>query len=180
MKRLAEGQPPAHDYEEEVEEAAAPAGSAQRHQAGKGRVVYIPGVEYDGPLPEAEPYFNISNRFWKRPRNWEQIIDAVRWAANDDPPLQVDGPDFLVANLVEQAARQRRLIHLVNYDAQKTPTISSVRVTCAVPGGKFAKDVSLYEVEGDSPRGLNFTPGPSSVSFTIPEVKTYAVIAVSW
>jgi hypothetical protein len=143
-------------------------------------VVYLPGVEYDGPLPEAESYFNISNRFWKRPKNWEQIIDAVRWAANDDPPLQVAGPDFLVANLVEQPARQRRLIHLVNYDARHTPTISSVRVTCAVPKGKVAKDVRLYEVESDSPRALDFTPEPSLVSFTIPEMKTYAVIAVSW
>ncbi len=123
-------------------------------------MVYIPGVEYDGPLPEAEPYFNISNRFWKRPKNWEQIIDAVRWAANDDVPLQVSGPDFLVANLVEQAARQRRLIHLVNYDARNTPTISSVQVTCAIPDGKVAKDVSLYEVDSDSPQALSFTPGP--------------------
>jgi hypothetical protein len=180
LKGLAEGQPPAHDYEEQVEETAAPSGSVQRNQAGKGRVVYIPGVEYDGPLPEAEAYFNISNRFWKRPKNWEQIIDAVRWAANDDPPLQVAGPDFLVANLVEQAARQRRLIHLVNYDAQNTRSISSVRVTCAVPNGKVAKDVSLYEVEGDSPQALSFTPEPAGVSFTIPEMKIYAVIAVSW
>ncbi|MGA2986822.1 MAG: hypothetical protein ABSG32_23725, partial [Terriglobia bacterium] len=180
LKGLAEGQPPAHDYEEEVEESVAPSGSVQRNQAGKGRVVYIPGMEYDGPLPEAEAYFNISNRFWKRPKNWEQIIDAVRWAANDDPPLQVAGPDFLVANLVEQAARQRRLIHLVNYDAQNTRSISSVRVTCAVPNGKVAKDVSLYEVEGDSPQALSFTPEPAGVSFTIPEMKIYAVIAVSW
>ncbi len=180
LKGLAMGQPHAHDYEEEVEEAAAASGPVHRNQAGKGRVVYIPGVEYDGPLPEAESYFNISNRFWKRPRNWEQIVDAVRWAANDAPPLQVSGPDFLVANLVEQAARQRRLIHLVNYDARNTPTISSVAVTCALPDGKLAKDVSFYEVESDSARALSFAPGSSSVSFTIPEVKTYAVIAVSW
>jgi hypothetical protein len=180
LKGLAEGQALAHDYEEDVEEAAAASGPVHRSQVRKGRVVYLAGVEFDGPLPEAEPYFNISNRFWKRPKNWEQIIDAVRWASNDDPLLQVDGPDFLVANLVDQSARQRRLIHLVNYDARNTAVISSVRVSCAVPQGKVAKDVSLYEVEGESSRALGFTPAPSSVSFTIPEVKTYAVIAVGW
>jgi len=180
LKGLAEGQSRAPDYEEEVQETAAAGGTMRRNQAGKGRVVYLPAVEFDGPLPEAEAYFNIGNRFWKRPKNWEQIIDAVRWAANEDPPLEIAGPDFLVANLVEQAGRQRRMIHLVNYDARNTPTISSVAVTCAVPEGKVAKDVSLYEVEGDSPRVLSFRPGPSWVSFTISEVKTYSVIAVSW
>jgi hypothetical protein len=95
-------------------------------------------------------------------------------------PLEIAGPDFLVANLVEQSARQRRLIHLVNYDARNTPSIASVRCTLALPSGKGAKDVKMYEVGADVPRALSFSPGPSSVSFTIPEVKTYAVIAVSW
>src|ERR1019366_3476780 len=114
LKGLAKGQSLAPEYEESVEERAAASGPVRRRQAAKGRVVYIPGVEYDGPLPAAEPYFNISNRFWKRPANWEQIIDAVHWVENHAPLLQVSGPDFLVANLVEQAERQRRLIHLVN------------------------------------------------------------------
>ncbi len=180
LKGLAEGQSRAPDYEEAVGESVALAGPVHRNQVGKGRVVYIPGVEYDGPLPESEPYFNISNRFWKRPKNWEQIIDAVRWAANDEPVLQVSGPDFLVANFVEQAKQQRRLIHLVNYDAGNTPTISSVAVTCAVPEGRVVKGVSLYEVDRDSPQALSFTRGRSSVAFTVPEVKAYAVIAVGW
>lgn len=85
-----------------------------------------------------------------------------------------------MANLVEQAGKRRRLIHLVNYNARSTPTISSVRVTCAVPNGRVPEDVILCDVECDSPRALSFNPRPSSVSFTILEVKTYAVIAVSW
>ena len=180
LKGLADGQAPAPAYEEEVQESAGPSGSPQRKEVGKGRVVYISGLEYDGPLPEAEPYFNISNRFWKRPKNWEQIVDAIRWAANEDPPVQVEGPDFLVANLVEQGARQRRLIHLVNYDARNTPAISFLRCTARVPSGKVVKDVEMYEVDADSPRPLRFNPGSSSATFTIPEMKTYAIIAVSW
>jgi hypothetical protein len=43
-----------------------------------------------------------------------------------------------------------------------------------------AKSVTLHEVESESPRALSFTPEPLGVSFTIPNVKTYAVIAVSW
>jgi hypothetical protein len=179
LKGLVDGQTGARDYEEQVEETVA-AGASQRKNYGKGRVVYLPAVQFDGSLPEAEPYFNISNRFWKRPRNWEEISTAIRWAANADLPLEVDGPDFLVANLVEQGARQRRLIHLVNYDARNTPAISSLRCTARVPSGKVVRDVKIFEVDADSPRPLDFSPGPSSATITIPEMKTYAVIAVSW
>jgi hypothetical protein len=42
------------------------------------------------------------------------------------------------------------------------------------------KKVGMYEVGADSRRPLNFMPGPSSATFTIPEMKTYAIIAVSW
>jgi len=179
LKGLVDGQVRARDYEERVEEIVA-AGASQRKTYGKGRVVYLPAVQFDGSLPQAEAYFNISNRFWKRPRNWEEISAAIRWAANADLPLEVDGPDFLVANLVEQDARQRRLIHLVNYDARKTPAISSLRCTARVPSGRVVKEVKMFEVDADSPRPLSFTPGSSSATFTIPEMKTYAIIAVSW
>jgi hypothetical protein len=42
------------------------------------------------------------------------------------------------------------------------------------------KDVKIFEVDADSPRPLDFSPGPSSATFTTPEMKTYAIIAVSW
>lgn len=179
LKGLVDGQARAHDYEEEVQEAAA-SGKSRRKIFGKGRVVYLPAVEFDGHLPEAEPYFNISNRFWKRPRNWEELVAAIHWAANADLPFEVSGPDFLVANLVEQDTLQRRLLHLVNYDSAKTATLSALSCTIQIPSGKTVKDVKMYEVGAESPLPLNFTPGPSSAKFTVPEMKTYAIIAVSW
>jgi hypothetical protein len=42
------------------------------------------------------------------------------------------------------------------------------------------KEVKMYEVGADAPRPVNFTAGHSSATFTIPEMKTYAIIAVSW
>ena len=179
LKGLIDGQAPARDYEEEVQETAA-TGHSQRKTFGKGRVVYLPAIEFDGAMPEVEPYFNISNRFWKRPQNWEELIAAVRWAANAELPFEVSGPDFLVANLVEQDTRQRRLLHLVNYDAAGTPALSALQCTVRVPGGKMVKEVTMYEVGAEAPRPIDFTSGPSSAKFMIPEMKIYAIVAVSW
>ena len=179
LEGLVDGQPRARDYEEHVEENAV-GGATRRKSVGKGRVVYLPAVRFDGPPPSAEPYFNISNRFWKRPQNWQEIAEAVRWAANDEPPVEISGPDYLVANLVEQKARRRRLIHLVNYNAAKSPVVRDVHGVVRVPSGQTVKDVTMYQVDASSPQPVTFTPTPSGATFTIPEIKTYAVVAVSW
>jgi hypothetical protein len=180
LKGLVEGQEIAKSNAVVVERGATPVGVPQRKQYGQGRVVYIPNVEFDGPLPEPEAYFHISNRFWKRPKNWEEITEAIRWAANNDISMQIAGPDFLVANLVEQDEKRRRLIHLVNYNAPSVPMIPSVDVSCSVPKGKVVKDVRVYEVDSESPSTINFSAGSSAVAFTIPQVKTYSIVAINW
>jgi hypothetical protein len=60
------------------------------------------------------------------------------------------------------------------------PVIPSVDVSCRVPKGAVVKEVSLYEVDSESPSTINFRAGPSAVAFTLPQVKTYAIVAVSW
>ena len=65
-----------------------------RKEVGKGRVAYFPQIEFDGPLPPAAPYFQIGVEFWKRPKNWEELIEAVRWVSQGNTPLQVRGRSF--------------------------------------------------------------------------------------
>ena len=180
LKGLVEGQQIPKAYEESVEGGLATQGLPQRKHYGQGRVVYIPEVVFDGLLPQPAPYFEIRNLFWKRPKNWKDITEAIRWAADDDIPLQIAGPDFLVANLVEQVEEQRRLIHLVNYNALNVPVIPSVDVSCRLPKGTVAKEISLYEVDSESPTPINFSAGLSTVAFTVPRVKTYAIVAINW
>ena len=59
LQGLVDNQPAAAPYQEEVKAAPIVAGVPTRKEFGRGRVVYIPGFEFDGPMPPAEPYFNI-------------------------------------------------------------------------------------------------------------------------
>jgi len=180
LEGLVENQTQAPAYEESVMEATISSGSPARREFGRGRVVYFPGIDFDGSLPAPEPYFSIDKRFWKRPRNSEEVIDAVHWAARGDMPLEATGPDFLVANLVEQGHERRRLVHLVNYDAKRTPLIESIEVKCEVPEGQAAKGVALYSADSDASKSLSFRMEGSMAVFTIPELSTYCIVAVSW
>ncbi|HKS97312.1 MAG TPA: hypothetical protein VJV74_14415 [Terriglobia bacterium] len=175
---LADGQASAEAYEESPRGLSTAAGPPVRKQVGRGRAVYIPGVKFDGPMPEAAPYFAISNRFWKLPKNWQDIVASVRWAASDEIPLKVSGPNHLVANLVEQSAQRRWIVHLVNYDPGHAP-IESIEVECRLPKGMTAKQVTLYSPDAAANQ-LRFTTQVESVVFTVPEVRTYSVVAVGW
>ncbi len=176
LRGLVEQQLPARAYEETVEGAPMPGGPPVRKEVGKGRVVYLPGVEFDGALPEPEPYFVISNRFWKRPKNWAEIVESIRWAAREEIPMRVDGPEYLVANLVEQPGR--RILHLVNYNAKNVPAIPSVQVWCGLPQGVAARGVRLYSPDERESRPLEFRPQGAGISFAVPKVETYAVAVI--
>lgn len=180
LRGLVDIQAPAKAYEESVETLEVSAGTPVRKEFGKGRVVYVPAVEFDGPLPSPEPYFTISNRFWKRPKNEQEITKEIRWAARDDIPLQVSGPPFLVANLVRQQTIERTLVHLVNYNARNVPSLHSINVSCRSPQGKAAKAVKVFSPDADAPDTPNFWMESSTATFTVAEVKTYSIAAVIW
>ncbi|HET9180428.1 MAG TPA: alpha-amylase family protein [Terriglobia bacterium] len=180
LKGLADGQQPASSYEEHVRAVKISSGLPVRKLVGKGRVVYFPGIPFDGPLPKTEPYFTIDNKFWKRPANSEELIGEIRWAANSEMPVEISGPEFLVANLVWQPDQHRAMVHLVNYNAKTASSISGIDIVCRLPGGETAKSVKLYEIEHSAAVDLPFKTQPHAASFSLPEMKTYALIVVGW
>jgi hypothetical protein len=160
--------------------APAPSPSPARKEYGQGRVVYIRAVEFDGPLPEMERNFKIGAEFWKRPKNWKEITEAVGWAARGEIPVQVSGPDFLVAHLTSQAGKRRVLVHLVNFNARNVGSIGGVEVSCRLPARAAAKEVRIYSPDSEAPLTITVNNGPAGAVFTVPDVKTYSIAAVSW
>lgn len=114
------------------------AGSASRKHVGRGRVAYLPMVEFDGPLLPSRPNFAIISEFWKMPRNAKQLIDLMRWAAEGRIPLSIEEPDGLVANYTAQISRRRMFVHLVNYNSAKIPKLQDIRVRVSLPGATKA------------------------------------------
>jgi hypothetical protein len=180
LKGLAEGQAPATGRSKRKETEPVLAGQPFHKEYGRGRAVYIPVIEFDGPQPPDQPYFTLGTEFWKRPRNWKDLIDAVSWAAGNKLPVQVTGPEFLGMNLLEQTEKRRRIIHLVNYDAEKNPSIENIAIRCATPEGRPATAVRFYSPDMENGKALDFHTQGSEAVFTIPALHAYGIAAVSW
>jgi Beta-galactosidase trimerisation domain len=179
LKDLMDGQLPALGRNQRSAEAIV-AGQPQRKTVSRGRTVYIPALEFDGSLPSAQPYFTLGTEFWKRPKNWQDLVDAISWAAGENMPVSVTAPDFVAMNLLEQSAKQRRIIHLVNYDAEKNPSIASIAIRCATPKGEPATAVRFYAPDADDGKPIDFRIEGAEAVFTVPALQTYAVVTVSW
>lgn len=180
LEGLIDHQLTAQAFQEEVRRTAIAAGTAVPKRVGRGRVVYIPGLEFDGPLPPPRPYFRIDTAFWKRPKNWRQLTNAISWASRGKSILQVAGPDYLGVNLVEQMDKQRRLVHMVNYNAANMPSIENIEVKCVVPEGKSANAVRWYSADLDTYRTLDFGRQGSQTVFVVPELRAYGLAAIDW
>lgn len=180
LRGLVDKQVAADAYQEEVAQSPIASGAPVRKKFGRGRTVYFPGIEFDGPLPPAEPYFEIGTEFWKRPKNAKELIDAIGWAAAGDIPLEIVAPDFVAANLVELPANSCRLIHLVNYNIQRVPGVENIAVRCAAPEGKKASAVRFYSTELDSGTPLPFEMQGRDAVFTIPKLNAYCMVTVRY
>ncbi|MGA7709585.1 MAG: alpha-amylase family protein [Acidobacteriaceae bacterium] len=180
LSGLVEGQTGGTVYQESVKSQVDHPSAPTRTQVGAGRVVYVAAVEFDGAIPPLESYFAITNIFWKRPKNWKDIVEAVEWAATDQIPISIDGPEFLVANCTLQRQEQRLLLHLVNYGAVTNPSLSSVRVRVVLPQNKKARTATLYAPESAEPQALVLSSDGSGGAFTVPEIRAYALISVQW
>ena len=178
LKGLVDNQPPGSEYKESVGRRLPASGSVGRKHVGAGRVAYIPEIQFDGELPPSQPYFAITNIFWKRPRNWKELIDSARWAAGRQIPIAIDGPDFLAANCTLQVDNRRLLVHLVNYDAKQTPKINGINIRIGTEPEIKARRVALYSPLTKGPQMIQFTNGDHGAEFTVPEISTYALIAV--
>lgn len=177
LESLIDGQPQARGYEETVARSER-SGQPVRKQVGKGRSVYLPSLQFDGPMPEMTNYFRIENRFWKRPKNWQELVNAVEWAARGELAVRIGGPEYLVANVVSQPDQRRMMLHLVNYNAHHAPLSGPVEVTCHVPAP--IKEVRLISPDIAQQQFLEFKNSPGAVSFSIPQIKVYSIAAMSW
>jgi hypothetical protein len=176
---LVDGQMPAKAYEETVEETEIE-GAVSRKEVGAGRTVYIPELQFDGPLPQTEPYFTIGNHFWKAPKNMNELVQATEWAAREEIPVSISGPDYLIANAASQSARNRMVVHLVNYKAKSQQAVGAVDVHVKLPAGAKATEIRLYSPDGPDGEKLKWQAESGGVSFTVPGVQVYSFATVQW
>jgi hypothetical protein len=155
-------------------EAVEPAPAPVRHTFGRGRSSYIASVRPTIPKPAAAP---MISEYWKLPVNSQQIVNEIRWAAGG-VSLDVKGPATLVAELLEQPNTGRLLVHLLNYDVERHPSIENVQVSLRLPRDKSARTVHLVSPDATGAVNAVVTSAKGIATFTVPHIHTYTIAVV--
>jgi hypothetical protein len=146
-----------------------------RSAVGRGRVVYLPEVK---PAVEKPPTAPMTSVYWKLPVNEEELIAAVKWAAGQRLSLEVKAPPTVAAELMEQRQKGELLLHLLNYNFVRTPSVANIEVSLQLPQGKKVRNVSLLSPDEETAEGLPATVRDGRASFVVPRLETYDLVVI--
>jgi hypothetical protein len=137
-------------------------------EVGSSRVAYVP--------------WDISRTFWDvlAPDHGLLLRNLVRWASNEPPPVEVDGPGVVdVAIWRQRASITVHLVNLTNPMMFKGPLrevlpIGPLRVRVRMPGGLEPRAVRLLTAGASVP----VDQSGNVLSVTVPSVGVHEVIAI--
>jgi type 1 glutamine amidotransferase len=138
------------------------------HRFGRGRVVYLSGRWC------AMQCQNLD-------RGIERLFAAaVRWAAQESPPVEIHAAATVGVTLFEQP--ERRVLHLLNYRrdteyrSDAVQAIDHVEVAVAVPAGRHVRQIHrLWE-----PAELPFQQTADRATFHLGKLGEYEAVAVEF
>ena len=146
-----------------------------RSEVGRGRVLYIPAVRPAIPKPPSSP---MTSPYWQLPVNATDLIESVRSAAGA-LSLEVQAPRTVTVELLRQKEIGSLLVHLVNYDNERTPSPKDIQVR--VDARRFGPltRVTWHSPDRDETLDLAATVSDDHIVFTVPTLETYGVAVLS-
>jgi hypothetical protein len=146
-----------------------------RNSLGRGRVVYVPEVKPAIEKPAGEA---MTSRYWKLPMNWEDLIEAVRWAGGGKLQLETKAPNTATANLLRQRSSGALQIHLVNYDVGRNSRVENLEISMELPPGAGEPQVRVFSPDQQDVRSLRATMNTGGLKFRLPLLEVYSVVEV--
>jgi hypothetical protein len=144
-----------------------------RRQSGGGRLVYIPEVK---PAVEKPLGARMTYQYWKLPLNAKEIVDSVRWAAGSSV-VDVSAPNTVVVEPMRQGTN-KLLLHLLNYDVARTPSVANLEVKFRLPKNAAVSKVTLLSPDRDGAPVLPHQVRDGAVDFTVPHLATYDLAVI--
>lgn len=146
-----------------------------RNEVGRGRVAYIPEIK---PAIRKPLGARMTSEYWKLPVNWREVVDAVRWAGRNNFALSVNAPETVVIEPMERRKEKELLLHLVNYNVARTPSVSNISVKLRVPNNTSVTKVTLLSPDRAGAPTLPHQLEAGMVTFTVPTLATYDLVVI--
>ncbi len=152
------------------------AGEPARALHGKGRVVYLPVIDYVHRPRTFRSGYNvhydgIDSRYWKEPRNGEPILDAVEWLAPSARWRTADSCPELRLDLI-RLSDGRLSVPLL-----RTGPLAGPRdVTLSIRSDRPPENTKMHRPGCEAPIALSWRVRGDRVEALLPEIRRHAVV----
>jgi hypothetical protein len=152
-----------------------PEGVLLKNAIAEGRVVYISKVI---PSMERKSDEFMRDDLWALPKNYQVLVEALRWAADDRFSVEVEAPLTVVAEFQQQKTPGRKLVHLVNYNIEQEPVIRNVKIDMFLPSGM--EPSRIYQISSDTQEihEISHRLSGNRVEIGPCEIETYSIVVV--
>jgi hypothetical protein len=156
--------------------------AAARGAFGQGRVAYLPGVVPAVAPPAPESGLTVggggfTNKYWKLPKNSEEIVAAIRHAAGAPFPVEFErAPLTTVMELTDKKDGSARVFHWINY--KLGAVVKPAKVSVAIPEGRKVTSVELLSPDRPGAQNLPYTHAGNRVRLTLPALEVYHVAVI--
>jgi hypothetical protein len=138
--------------------------------------VYIPRIEPAVDPPPPQLAYAFPNQYWHLPKNYEDLVGSIRWAARNRLSAEVNAPPWVTTELARQDSGPL-LLHLVNYKPKES--VHDIRVMIRTPAKSSVKKAVLVTPEDVAGQTLPFQASQGEVSIVVPSMRVYALITMS-
>jgi len=155
-----------------------PSSKPVQRQVGKGRVFYLPRIAYSTEPPVPSLNYRFTNEHWKLPKNYPELLAAVKWAAGDRLTLSVQAPLSVAAELVEQRSSGNWILHLVNFDFARP--VVNIPVHLRLPEGRNLKEAVMETPDGSGSQLLKASITEGVAFFRVPTLRVYCLVRLTF
>ena len=154
-------------------------GGPVQHRLGKGKVTYIPAItpttmkrSHQGP--------GRKQHYWNLAANNSELSSGILAAMNGAPTVRLTSPasPYITLELVQQQAGSRMVLHILNYDHERTPEVRDLAFEAAVPASRKVKSVRALSPDQPGAGGALEWSGTSAIAFRLPSLKIYTVVVI--
>jgi hypothetical protein len=151
--------------------------SYSQNLVGSGRAAYLSTLQtrhpanYTGVIGE-EPY-RFPTEQWEMPLNAGDLLNAVRWAAGGMLAAEVDAPDGVAVELLQQPDGTR-LLHLLNYRLDQP--VSTCKIRLRLPVGVKIQRATLLAYPAESETEIPFSQIGVTLKISLPPFHPYALL----
>jgi hypothetical protein len=137
-------------------------------------------MEFEGTMPPLQPYFELGKEYWRRPKNWKELVELVHWATEDQVVVQLNAPRGVAINSTSQPQKRRAFIHVVNYDRSNPALSKAIEIGVRVPEEQRPFRVTVHVPGQNASQPIEFGQRGTLTTLVLPGLRFYCVVMIEW